>query len=527
MAYHEITLMDVWEVLRRWHSGSGIRSIARSLQYDRKTVQRYIRLALSIGISREKDLPPKDEALNQLRAAECTRGRSAQAQNLLEPYIDQIRTLVNDPDHSLKPKNAYRFLAEEYDLGEKVSYTTFKRFVRRHKLSAAQLRSTCRIEVPPGRELQIDYAHVGKRFDPVEGRMRKLYAFIGTLSHSRLKYVELTFRQDQKSFVASHVRMFDFLGGVPSLIIIDNLKSGIISPDLYDPTLNRAYGEMAEYYGTFIDPARVRTPQDKGKVERDVQTVREAVHLKIHLHPGALVGELNRLMLDWASKEYGIREHGTTREKPFEAFTTRERPALKALPQDAFEMVEWKEATVHPDHYVQFRKKTYSVPHPYVGKRVWIRATERMVQIYAEERLVATHVIGKGYRHTDYSHFPENVRAVLDTSTLHRSLLDRSGFVGPEFSSLIRGLLEGHAYMHLRCAQGLVAVADKTPDKAIVELAARQMRLVEAKPLPKILRHNIERITAERAAQQIPLSDASREYLRDISYFIKSNEGHS
>ncbi|MEI7672084.1 MAG: IS21 family transposase, partial [Deltaproteobacteria bacterium] len=348
MAYHEITLMDVWEVLRRWHAGSGIRAIARDLHYDRKTVQRYIRLAVSLGVSREKDLPPKDDTLNRLRASECSRGRSAHAQGILEPYRTIITTLVNDPDHSLKPKNAFRFLIAEYDLEDKVSYTTFKRFVQRHNLSTPRKRSTCRIEVPPGSEVQVDYAHVGKRYDPVEGHIRKLYAFIGTLSHSRLKYVELTFRQDQKSFVASHVLMFHFFGGVPSRIIIDNLKSGIISPDLYDPTLNHAYREMAEYYGIFIDPARVRTPQDKGKVERDVQTVREAVHLLIHLHPGALIGELNRRMLDWSVKEYGMREHGTTREKPFEVFTLRERTALKALPQDPFEMVEWKQATVHP-----------------------------------------------------------------------------------------------------------------------------------------------------------------------------------
>lgn len=528
MAYHEISIMDVWEVIRRWHTGSGIRQIARNLGYDRKTVQRYTRLAEARGLSREKPLPPREDVLELLRSGETCRGRSTHAQQLLEPYLDEITGLVQHPEHAIKPKTAFLLLCQQHDLEGKVSYTSYKRFILAHQFELAPDRSTCRIEVPPGSEVQIDYAAVGKLFDPMTGRRRTLYVFIATLAHSRLKYVEATFKQDQKSFVASHVRMFQFFGGVPLRLNLDNLKSGVIKADLYDPTLNRSFREMVEHYSTFADPARVRSPKDKGKVERDVQTVREAVRMQLLINSEIPLGELNRHLRCWSTDEYGQKKHGTTHEKPYEVFCQRERPALKALPEQPFDVATWKQATVHPDHYIQFQNKAYSIPHAYLGKTVWVRATEHLVQVYFQERIIATHVIGRGYRHTDYGHFPENVRAVLDTSTVHRSLLDRAQAVGVDFSRMIRTLLEIHAYVNLRCALGLVDIATRTANSALVERAAGLMLQHHIKATPKNLRHVLERLTSEHTAgQMIPISEASREFIRDISYFITSPEGNA
>ena len=263
MAYHEISIMDIWEVIRRWHSRQGIRGIARSFGYDRKSIQRYIRLAISQGLSLDEPLPPKEEVLRLLHSAVPTTGRSPQAQNLLLPYLDEIVGLVNDPQLALKAKTAFLVICERHNLTGNVSYTSFKRFVRTQKPSLTPDYSTCRLEALPGSEAQVDYAKICMLFDPSIGKQRTLYAFIGTLSHSRLKYVELTFKQDQTSFVSSHVRMFEFFGGVPERVILDNLKSGIVKPDLYDPCLNRTYREMTEHYGCFVDPARVRRPKDK------------------------------------------------------------------------------------------------------------------------------------------------------------------------------------------------------------------------------------------------------------------------
>ncbi len=528
MAFHEISIMDVWEAIRRWHAGEGIRKISRDLHYDRKTVQRYVRLASSIGLFRDTPLPPREEVLASLKSAQGCRGRSREAQAVLEPYLSEIAELINDRTLAIKPKNAFLVLRERHDLAGKVSYTSFKRFAHVHELTLHPQGSTCRLEGEPGREVQIDYARICLFYDSLSQTNRTLFAFIATLAHSRLKYVELTFKQDQKSFVCSHLRMFRFFGGVPERITLDNLKSGVIKPDLYEPTLNRSYREMAEHFGCFIDPARIKSPRDKGKVERDVQTVREAVRMQILLNPDAGLGELDRLMRRWSVEDYGMKCHGTTHEKPYEVFLQRERATLKPLPEADFEVAVWKQATVHPDHYIQFQNKAYSIPHAYIGKTVWVRATEHLLQVYYQHMLIKTHLITKGYRHTDPDDFPENVQSALSTSAVHRSLLERADRIGATFGAMIRTLLEIHAYLNLRCALGLVDVAESSAEKTLVEDAARIMEQHRIKATPRNLRHVLERLACERSTGHlVPLSNASREFLRDISYFIKPQEGRA
>ena len=121
--------------------------------------------------------------------------------------------------------------------------------------------------------------------------------------------------------MSSHVKAFNYFGGVPKRIILDNLKAGVIKPDLYDPQFNRAYREMAEHYDTFLDPARVRSPKDKGKVERDVQTAREKFKELTALYPTITPAELNQRTQEWLRNDYGMTKHGTTHQMPYKVFS--------------------------------------------------------------------------------------------------------------------------------------------------------------------------------------------------------------
>ena len=161
--------------------------------------------------------------------------------------------------------------------GLSCSYGTFKRFARDKGLYKKKKENCIRIELPPGLQTQIDYGKVGLLEDRVEGRNRVTYAFTGVLSHSRLPFIQFVYKQNQESFVGSNIDMFEYYGGVTEVISMDNLKSGVISPDLYDPKLNRTCAEMAEYYDVFIDPCRVGTPTDKGKVERQIPMARGVI----------------------------------------------------------------------------------------------------------------------------------------------------------------------------------------------------------------------------------------------------------
>jgi transposase len=525
LAYHEITRMDIWEVIRRWHDRQSISQIAFALEYDRKTVRTHIRTAVSLGLSLERALPAKDDLLAQLKTSGTPLGRSARAQQALTPHLDEIARLINDPEIALKPKTAFEVISSRYGLTGMVSYASFKRFARQNELALYPKRATCRLEASAGSEVQVDYAQVCLLPDPDTGKRHRLYVFIGTLAHSRVKYVELTFGQDQRSFVASHIRMFEYFGGVPAREVLDNLKSGVLKPDIYDPQFNRTFREMAEHYSIFLDPARVRRPRDKGKVERDVQTVRQAARKILLLNPGAPLAELNRELRHWASHEYGERLHGTTHEMPSVVFRAREKPALKALPAKPFEIAEWKLGTVHPDHYIQFHGKAYSVPHAYVGRKVWIRATARLLQVFYDDQLVKQHVITGRLRTTDFTDFPVNVQAALDTSRLHKSLLERAERIGPTFLQLIRELLEEHAFLNLRRAQGLVAAAEEERSPVAVECAVRALIGHGVKVTPVMLRHVLTRLAAEETASAtVPLSPETQAFVRDPSYFIHTGE---
>lgn len=523
MPFKRITVMDIYEIVRRWHHQHPLSHIAQASGYDRKTVRKYIQVARARGLTLERPLPAKEQVVALLADAIPAPQRPAKAQALLEPFLEEIRDLIHNKSNPLKPKTAFEVLTERHDLGGKVSYSSFKRFARAHQLALSPEKSTCRVEVPPAREVQIDYAKVGLLPDPATGKRKTVYAFIATLSSSRHKYVEFTFSQNQQSFVASHVKMFEYFGGVVERIVLDNLKTGVLKADLYDPRLNPTYREMAEHYGCFLDPCRVVRPKDKGKVERDVQTIREQFRKLVALYPDLDLGKATQHLQIWCKETYGQRKHGTTQLKPYPTFLELEQPMLAPLPSEPFELAQWKEATVHPDHYVQFNKKAYSVPHPYVGKKVWVRGTDKVMQIFYEHKLIKQHTVTSHYRHTDWSDFPKNVAAALDEG-LPRHLQSRAAGIGPNFGQLVRQVLQPHAFVNLRKAQALVNLAERWP-AALVEKAALYALKHHRAITYKEFKHLLETFEKQNHLQtELPLSEQTLEFIRDIHYFFPEPE---
>lgn len=519
MGYKEITVMDIYEIIRRWHDQQQIAHIAHALGYDRKTVRHYIKLAQQQGLSLQQPLPDKEQLSQLLSQAIVPSQRPQQAQQLLERFLPEITELVNAKFNPVKPKIAFEVICEKYDLSGKVSYSSFKNFVRHHQIAILPDQATCRLEAEPGSEAQLDYGKVGLLFDPLAGNNKTVQAFIATLSFSRHKFVEFTFKQNQQRFVASHINMFEFFGGVPHRLLLDNLKNGVIKPSLYDPQLNRSYQELAEYYGCFIDPCRVRHPQDKGKVERDVQTVRQQFRKLLALYPNLTLAQANQLIQQWAIHDYGQKDHGTTHWKPYPTFSDLERPQLKPLPAQPFDLAQWKQAKVHPDHYIQFNSKAYSVPHRFVGKTVWVRGTHNMVQIYDQGQLIKQHAVPKGFRQTDINDFPPNFQAVLDQG-LPRLLQHKASEIGPQFGTLIQTLLQQHAFLNMRRVQGLVNLAEKY-FPSLVEQAAELALKQQLSTHPQLFKRLIETLQNHQQQQSpIHLSQQSLEFVRDMDYFI-------
>lgn len=510
--------MNQTEIILRWQSGQSVRAIKRDTGYDRETITKYINEAVSKGVSRFEKLT-SEEITTAMSASPTVSPQVSAKTDLLAMHAEELKGLITSKSNPLKPKSAFEVLCERYGLTGQISYTTFKRFCKTFGITKQSIESTCRVIIPVGSQIQVDYGKVGFLTDSFSGKRKTVYAFIGTLGYSRHKYVEFVFSQNEQSFVHSHVKMFEYFCGVPDAIRIDNLKSGVIKPDLYDPQLNRSYSEMAQHYGVFIDVCRVATPKDKPIVERDVQTIREEFRKMVTRKPNITIAECNVEIKLWLKEVYGQRIHGTTQQKPYECFLQEEHPALKEMPCEAFEAALWKEAKVHPDHYIQVCKKSYSIPHAYVGRKVWAKVTRRIVYIYYNNELIKQHMIPAGYRATDLNDFPENMQHALDAG-MPFYLRKKAGETGPIFQILVTQILAPHAQINMRTAQNLVHFACKYP-AAIIEEASSAALEQHGTVHPKLFKSIIEKIIQKKSENQsgLPLSEETRLFTRKPDYY--------
>ena len=512
--------MDLSEIIRRKRNGQTLSEISRVSGRDRKTIRKYLRLIDQEAIDQGEE---PDISGKVLHAIVSKTRRTSEKQKIFEPYLEEIKGLLDDRKNKLKMKSVYEVIIKRHDILES-SISSFKRFTKANNLRSEK-GTTCRIEQPPGQETQVDYATVGRLINPMTGRKTTLYVFIGTLSSSRHKYAEFVFKQDQKSFVESHVKMFNFFRGLTKTITLDNLKAGVITPDLYDPRINRAYAEMAEHYGCFINPCRVAAPKDKGKVERDVQTIREEFTKMIVLNPSITVAEANYKIKNWLINEYGKRKHGTTQMLPYEYFTEVESPCLIPLPVDEYEISEWKQAKVHPDCFIQIHKKSYSVPYQYVGKTLSVKVRTRMVEIYYNEELIKEHLIPKNNRQTDYDDFPENVEKALSGNIQLYLIREAERISGKNLQELIEKLLAPHAFLNLRRAQGIISIAKNYTGKVVEQAAEIAIRDLKSHH-PKAFKQIIIRVLGQQEdnISQLPVSDMTLQFVRPVNYFTNNNE---
>jgi transposase len=513
MGYRMIDLDQLYEIYRRHHSGQKNSQITL-LGYDRKTIRKYLGILEGHDLTSDNPLCSKEEFVILCKdTVESRRPRNSTAASQFEPFLKEIKALISDGREPVKPKTAYRIICEKYGLD--ASYESFKRFFRKN--FSVEQKPMIRIELEPGRELQVDYGKAGTLPDPDTGKMRVVQAFVATLSCSRYLFIEYVFTQDQQSFCESFVRAFEYFGGVPEFVSIDNLKSGVIKPHLYEPQLNRAFQELAEHYQTFIDPCRVATPTDKGKVERMVPLAREEFRYLKALHPQAGLEELNKKVLGWCRDEYGMKVHGTTYEKPTMVFDERERKHLKELPANRFEIPVWKEVKVHPDQFIQFEKKRYSLPSQYRGETLWVRKKGQILGIFRDSQLIRNYTItGKNVTYTE-SDFPEVVREMMNGGYAS-FILKQAEKLGKEAKELIESVLGPRAYLNTRRAQGVLKVLDEYREATDFQRICQTARIRKIH-IPEHLRRLFEQ-EAKQLNLEIPRSATGDAMVRDANYYF-------
>ena len=433
-------MLDVREMLRRLRAGDSDRRIARELRVSRRTVKKYRERSKGEGwLVGEALVSPAvlEDVLGEVEASRLCGPTSG-----VEPYRGYVEA---KRDEGVEVQALLGLLREQ---GYSGSYSSLRRFVSRLENNVPTVY--VRVETAPGEEAQVDFGYVGSFYDPATKRVRKAWVFVMTLSYSRHQYAEIVFDQKVETWVELHVRAFESFSGVVKRVVLDNLKAGIIKAVVHDQEAQRSYRELAEHYGFLISPCRPHTPQHKGKVESGVRYVKR----------NGLAGrefkdihEANAHLTRWVQDVAGARVHGTTQEKPLVRF---EQECLSPLPGDRYEVVVWKEAKLHPDCHVVFDYSYYSAPHRLVGKKLWIKAMPRRVEVYYRYERLATHerALDRGQRRTLGEHLPpDKLAGLLPEPVRIRAMASE---VGPFTVEFVDRLLGERPVDRLRSAQGVL-----------------------------------------------------------------------
>lgn len=480
MSYRELTMIEIREVLRRWQAGQAIREIARESCVDRKTVRRYVQVAEQCGLSRDAAL--SDAVVHEVAGHVQSRpvaSPTAERETLLLQRARIEAWLGREP--ALRLSKIHRLLEGD---GISVSYATLRRFVMQ-ELGLRKRAPTVRVDdAAPGQEAQVDYGCMGRMYDPVAGRVRNLWALIVTLGYSRYAFVWPTFEQTVTATCDGLEAAFQFFGCVPRVLVPDNMKSIVQDADALSPTINPSFLEFAQSRGFFIDPARVRKPKDKPRVENMVAYVREDWFAGESFETLTAARES---AATWCREVAGARVHGTTRQVPREVFEQSERSAMLPLPAARFDVPTWHDAKVHDDHHIQVRHSLYSVPTRYLGEKVRVRVDKSTVRIYLGTEFIKAHPhVAPGKRSTDPADYP--VGKAPYAMRRVDELIDNAARFGQHVREYAERLMAGPLpWSRMRQVYGLLRLCKKY-GPARVEDACKRALAFDVLDVPRVER---------------------------------------
>ncbi len=355
----------------------------------------------------------------------------------------------------------------------------YSAFCQHYGVFARALPVTLRQSHAPGERLFVDYSgQTVPVIDPATGEIRQAQIFVAVLGASSYTYVEATWSQNLADWTGSHVRCFEFLGGAPELLVPDNLKSGVTTPNYYDPELNPTYHDLARHYGVAVLPARVRKPRDKAKVEAGVLLAQRWILARLRHQRFFSLDELNRAIRSLLA-ELNQRPYNKlpgSRQSVFEAI---DRPALKPLPATRYEFAEWKIVTAGIDYHVEITGHYYSVPYRYARQKLDARYTASTIEIFKKGERVASHArsFAKGRHTTLDEHLAPAHQKVAGWNA--QRFLDWAARVGPHTQAAIDHLLRSrtHPQQGYRAALGILRLAKTYGGERLAAACERALRI--------------------------------------------------
>jgi transposase len=344
MDKRELAMYKLEDTVKALLENVPIKRIARMQKISKNTVKKYRAIVEEILLIKpwiRDDLSAIMDEFRKIRKVE----RYSENHGWLEANQVLVEELA------ARCSNYVRLLEVLSEKGFQGSYSSLMRFVC--KSSLLKEPPVMRIESQPGELAQVDFGYVGRIYDPVKDECIKAYVFVMVLAFSRDAYYEIVTHQDIKTWCRCHIHAFEHFGGVPKIIIPDNLKSAIVKASYCDPLANKTYGDLAHHYGFQIDPCLPGTPEHKGKVESGVKYAKNNF---LPLRSFTDIHDANRQLVEWNRNVARKRIHGTTRKQPEDLFERFEKQELVPLVKERFEIPVWKRLKVYRDIHIQFDK---------------------------------------------------------------------------------------------------------------------------------------------------------------------------
>jgi transposase len=387
------------------------------------------------------------------------------------------------------------YLWEQYAETHSGNHYGFTQFCELYNKWANSLNYSMKQTYKAGEKVFVDFGDGLSILDPATGEYIKTHIFVSVLGASKYTYTEAVLSQDLPTWIRVNRNMFEFYGGVPEVIVPDNLKSAVEKACRYEPLINRTYQECARHYGAHVAPTRPYEPRDKAHVENGVKLMKRWVLIRLRDKIFYSLAELNAAIREVLEKfnDKIMKKIGKSRK---ELFLTLDKPNMMPLPAIPFEFAEWKKVKPGPDYHVSFEKHLYSVPYTQKGQMLEIRATDTLVEIYKNgERMCSHKKSHKEYGVTTVTaHMPESHMHVAGVTA--ESLMTHAEKIGPFVLDLIKLRLNAGKFPEyaFRSCLGILRLAKKYSNERLNKACKRAIHYKATKyhNISTILQNNLE-----------------------------------
>jgi transposase len=486
MPANRISMRKIRDLLRlKFDAGLGNRQIARSLSISHSTVRDYLQRAERAGLSWPLPEELDDGSLDRLLFPPAAPSHHPRPQ----PDWQKV--------HREKKRKGMTLMLlwQEYKARHPDGYQ-YSRFCELYRAWAAKLDLVMRQDHQAGEKLFVDYAgQTAEVVDPDTGQVQQAQIFVAVLGASNYTYAEATWTQRLPDWIGSHQRAFSFFGGVPDIVVPDNLKSGVTRAHRYEPDLNPTYQDLAAHYGVAVIPARAGRPRDKAKAEVGVQLVERWILACLRHRTSLSLEELNEAIAELLERlnDRPFQKLEGSRRSLFEAL---ERDVLRPLPAEPYVFAEWKKARVHIDYHVEIKGHYYSAPYQYARQQVDVRITATTVECFFKGARIASHLrsMRKGHHTTLKEHMPPSHRHWADWTP--ERMIRWAARTGEATAELIASVMASrtHPQQGYRTCLGILRLGESY-GKERVEAASRRALAIGTKTyksVVSILKHGLD-----------------------------------